>query len=401
MAFANSDLSNATYQASGSGASIIPALTKLGEILNILDYGGDGGGSADNTSALTSAVAALPSSGGAIWFPPGIFKFNSAVSYTVPDLKSVSLIGAGPDATSLYFPTGNGLSFTYTTTTNSLTGSVHLRDLSITTAQTNGGVALSLVNTGASATDPANSALNDITSVNFRGQDGFGISECWATSVNVEGVSNVNLSQCTLTGSPSRIGIGLKIFGTSPSNIPVILNISMCNFWGLDQALVYGDWTQGVTISQSNFTWCTAGINIPAAQNNLAQLSIQGSQFACIGVNIFAGTEVGGLSIIGNWFATTGSMPSVNLQAVAGFNVVGNFFGVVSGSGGLALVINGTPSGYGGTITGNMFSGPHTYAVWLQSGSSNSNVQSNCYFGASTNVQNDAGAANTIGGGSP
>jgi polygalacturonase len=48
--------------------------------VTILDYGGSGNGSTDNTSALNAAVNALGASGGQIIFPAGIYTASALLS---------------------------------------------------------------------------------------------------------------------------------------------------------------------------------------------------------------------------------------------------------------------------------------------------------------------------------
>lgn len=46
---------------------------KLGDIINVKDFGAAGDGSTDDTTALVNAIAALPSTGGVIYVPAGVY----------------------------------------------------------------------------------------------------------------------------------------------------------------------------------------------------------------------------------------------------------------------------------------------------------------------------------------
>ncbi|MEU8588977.1 glycosyl hydrolase family 28-related protein [Streptomyces sp. NPDC048664] len=47
--------------------------------INVLDYGATGNGSTDDTTALQSAIGAVPASGGTVVFPAGTYKISSAL----------------------------------------------------------------------------------------------------------------------------------------------------------------------------------------------------------------------------------------------------------------------------------------------------------------------------------
>jgi len=53
--------------------------TRAADIFNVLDWGFDRTGVADNSSQFSVIVAAIPSTGGTIYFPAGTYKFNSNV----------------------------------------------------------------------------------------------------------------------------------------------------------------------------------------------------------------------------------------------------------------------------------------------------------------------------------
>ncbi len=67
--------------------------------LDILNYGGNPNGSVNNSTALSSAIAALNGKAGVINFPAGDYLFNSSIN--LPD--SVVLRGAGSGSTTLTF----------------------------------------------------------------------------------------------------------------------------------------------------------------------------------------------------------------------------------------------------------------------------------------------------------
>jgi hypothetical protein len=69
----------------------------------VLDYGADPTGVADSTTAFTEAIAALPSTGGRVYAPAGIYKISSTLAFTPPQC----LRGDGSGVTKLkYYGTG-------------------------------------------------------------------------------------------------------------------------------------------------------------------------------------------------------------------------------------------------------------------------------------------------------
>jgi hypothetical protein len=66
-------------QTSASGSS------DLGWI-NVMDYGAVGDGSTNDTTAITAAISALPSSGGVLYFPPGSYLTSGGFTISVPAL---------------------------------------------------------------------------------------------------------------------------------------------------------------------------------------------------------------------------------------------------------------------------------------------------------------------------
>lgn len=64
---------------------------------DVRTYGAVGDGSADDTAAVVATLAAIPSTGGIVWFPAGTYKLTSGVTISKP----VTLLGAGPQTSFL------------------------------------------------------------------------------------------------------------------------------------------------------------------------------------------------------------------------------------------------------------------------------------------------------------
>jgi hypothetical protein len=67
------------------------------QVVNVKTFGATGGGIIDDAPAINAAVASLGTSGGTVWYPPGVYLVNSTINDTV----SVTQRGAGIDATTV------------------------------------------------------------------------------------------------------------------------------------------------------------------------------------------------------------------------------------------------------------------------------------------------------------
>lgn len=105
--------------AGGSGGFTVPDMTSLGWI-NVMDYGAAGNGSTDDTAAVTAAIAAVSSSGGVLYFPPGTYKTTGGFAIDKP--CTILGMGGAPanDRTVLADPSGAVSEITCTSTTANL-----------------------------------------------------------------------------------------------------------------------------------------------------------------------------------------------------------------------------------------------------------------------------------------
>jgi len=368
---------------------------------SIMDYAGINTGMGDNSTAFNAVVAAQTSGKVCVYFPPGNYAFTNSISYTFPSSTggSITIKGAGADLTNLTFnkPSASLLTIIFQGPYNS----AHVRDMTIASA-----IAASS-NTGlffsqgvSTVSNPANSALSDVTGVTFRGADGYVVTDGWSTGVLVSSVSNVNFTNDVWVG-PSAGTVGVLLQGTSTA-LGVVYQFQGCTFNYINIGIEYAQWVQGVTVAQSNFTGGVDGILTPASQAGLDELLVYGNQFNVSGNGIFLSTGVESAQIFGNIFLVPNSANGI-FMSFAGNNVIANnTFEPANGSpaGNNGLVISGTINNWPNVITGNSFNQMKSDGIQLGSGSTGNNVQSNAYFGNGTNIVN-AGSGNTIGGGSP
>jgi hypothetical protein len=370
---------------------------RFGPASNVKSLGAMGDGTTDDTAILQAALTAS-ASGGEVVIPCGVYKIVSPLSVTIAAGKNISITGSGSDCVEIYAVSTNGLVITYA----SASSSMNISGVTLTTGKASTSTVGLAVTAAFSNALPAFGAVSTFTNVVFRGRDGYGVKNYWGTGVQLSGVSNFNFIAPTFAGSSAQQGTGIVVAGVSKGCsgpcIAVVFNVSMGTFFKLDNGFVYGNYVQGVNISQSNFTGLNRSIWVPTSETLLGQLTITGSQFGDAPILIHS--SMPGATIVGNYFIV---FASKNALAFTGdfFAITGNYFAgsVISGNNGIVCTGSG-PNGGHNTIAGsNTFTGLQT-GILLNATCNNTNVQSNSYSNNTSNT-NDLGAGNTIGGGSP
>jgi hypothetical protein len=363
--------------------------------INILDYGGDPTGVSDNSAAFGAALAACTANRVCIYFPPGKYLFSVAIGYTFSSSAATfSILGAGANVTEITFPNiSSGITINYDGPFNS----VHIRDLSITTGQVAAGtIAISLIQLVTPISNPALTALSDITNVTIRGADGYAITDYWSFGIAANSVSNINFTNVMIVGSGAQLGQGVFLEATGANAPPVVFNFSGCWIGYVQFGVNVADFVQGVTINQCNFFACQNGFIVGGGVTGLDQLTIANSQFAC-DVNISMASEFQNCMITGNLFIIITNGFGIFYSAAVLFTIVGNTFqNGNSGTGETGIYINNT-SGVAGVITGNVFRALAD-AIKLDTAASGVNVQSNFYAGMTSHNVNNLGTGNTLGG---
>ena len=97
--------SGVVYDPAGTGAVATTVQAKLRESVSVLDFGADSTGATDSGAAIRSAVAAVTTNGGSVYFPPGTYKVAAAGGDTsntaiyVP--SNVRIVGASQVGTKI------------------------------------------------------------------------------------------------------------------------------------------------------------------------------------------------------------------------------------------------------------------------------------------------------------
>jgi hypothetical protein len=352
--------------------------------LNIEAFGGIGNNSTDNTTPLNNALTATAGIG-CIYFPPGKYKFNSAITYSFASaLQSIGIYGSGIDVTTLFWPSGNGITFNY----NTVPQSVHFSDLTMTTGTAGGSTALTLN----SSTVAEVTGQNTIARVSFRGDTpsvGY-----WNFGVSVVAVGNIIFDSDMWLGiTTGGSGISLVgVVGTTTYGFDYI--VTSCNFFNTNQGIAFGSYIQGLEVTNSTFSG-QLGINVPAAASGtLAQLFVTNSQFNTIGSGIGMSTAVAPYSIIGNLFFVNPNSAAVGATANGGGIINGNIFvpatGTLTGTQGVSL---GGVSATGATSIAN--NSVFSLATGLNISASGVTMQGNSFVSTATPITS-GGAGNTI-----
>ena len=286
---------------------------------NILDYGADPTGTNDNSTALSAALSSLPSAGGTVYFPHGVYKFTNPVSYSVASPCSVTLLGDGMDASKLTWTTAQAsgaLQFTLT----GFYSSFHMRDLTLETQAASGGIGLALACTASTQFVQTSS---DIFRCSIRGNGGYIGSTYWTYGIQLNSVNYINLDSVFFLGvtvGQSPLGRGLYMFGVAPGSglIALVPNIDKCYFWYLFVGVEYGTYTQGMTIIQTNFLSCLYGVygDVGVGQSQLTIMSTQfGTPFNSSAWCVYVNSVISPLTIVGCLLECNTGAGGINLQA--------------------------------------------------------------------------------------
>ena len=333
------------------------------QCVSITSYGGIGDGKTNNSPSLASAFAALPSTGGCISFPGGRYKFNTAVTLSYPASKAqfaLTLVGAGTDATTLYWAASNGI----TINANGALQTTHVRDLTFSTGSTSGSYSGLILNNS----QPLGAlGVSDIVRTTFRGDDGGNATEYWGNGISVAGQSNINFEGDNFLGASVGTGGNGILLNGNTSVSPyygIVFNIANCGFFWTGNGIAIGNYIQGVTVTQSNFTNGLTGINLlPSTSGQFDELNVTA----------------------GNQFNTTGNQ-IITQQFCLHLIVSGNLFFVSPGNSGIFL----DSSGLNHTVVNNVFMGngssPGFTGIYVSNSNQNTIVSGNSFYNLSQGI---------------
>jgi hypothetical protein len=281
--------------------------------------------STDNSTALQSALNWMVT-GHVLRCPDQTLpaRFGTALASTfTSQTASASLFGPGSDLCVLKY-TGTSTAITVThNSTNGKRNSTHWRDFTLCTTQTGSGTGIKLVETAFAA---GQIAMNDFTTVVFRGCDGWGVTNYWAQAIDVQGVSIIDFRGISIIGGSAVLGNGVSLSG----NAGIGLYGFQYNFSGVNinnqlTPISIGELIQGVTITGgSNLTNVGTGVNVTSG-NGTDQLVVANSQFNCISVCI--SSQMGDVFIHDNYFILSANNAiAINTAATNGLHISHNVY---------------------------------------------------------------------------
>jgi hypothetical protein len=357
--------------------------------LNAVAFGADPTGASDSTPAWTAMLAALPSTqGGAIYFPRGKYKFNSALYVTLSGtMTSLTVLGDGADVTKLYWPGGDGLTIDYG---GDYQNAAHVRGLSLTTGATGTGNALRLYMSAAIG-NPANTAISTVYNVSAHGDDGYAVSHYWNVGLVLDNVSNTQVEDLSIIGPAAVGGNGILIQGKPGSGTyAVVLNVDKCTFNWLTSGIIYGSYVQGVTVDQSNFTAVYQGIIAPGGETGVLQmLTVTNSQFAPQLAAIIGGVVIGNHQISNNLIFVPPNGFGIFMQAANG-TITNNTFICANTTNTTGIQM----SGGGGDIIGNNWIAVGHIGIQLDAGCTLVQTHNNLIACVTNYVDNSGNSSN-------
>lgn len=394
------------YNFAQTGSVTRTVQAKFGERVSVKDFGAVADGVTNDSPAFQAALNYLQSHGGGkLVIPSGTYNIVNSLGYTHQGRNGLNIEGEGENCVVLdWSGVGTMLLINYVNQYN-------ITNISGFTATTVGvGTSTCIVlNQTLPVPDPANTSGSTIHNLMIRGKLGLGqdnTSQYWGTGIDCNGVSNVNLFTVFICGAHNAsyptTGTAVNFHGTL-ADIPVVLNVFGCTFNLCGTGISYGNYVQGMTVANTNFTGCFVGIGCPPPGVGLFQLAVTSCQFNCQnGLSAPQGVYMAGVLWTNNLHLLPTNGTGLNMGSTHFMSIIGNHFVTANGlptAGLTGIFMNDMHPAASAVITGNIFWGMSNAAIQLGASSARVNVQSNSYLANAANVVN-GGAGNIIGGGS-
>lgn len=365
------------------GAAAAPGCT------NMQTAGAVGNGSTPNDAVLASAYAALPSTGGCLYFPAGKYAFSALDTLTFPaSPKTLTIRGDGEINTILTWPSGGGLTFAWANPDNHINASDFTMQIGVA-----GGSSAFNFQQSSGGGGPS---LSHIERVTFRGDTS---AHYWDTGISTGGAIGFDVEGISVFGDNIH-GIGFNCQGTGPSNASNIITISRSNFWQLGVGLELNSYCQSVYAHNNNYLFGVIGIHSPSAAAGLLTNFIfsggtisQQSSFGILLSPLILDVQISGMFI-----DAQANQAAISIGAAQFGNITGMDIDCNSATASFGIVLGATEKNI--STTGNTIRGCGE-GILLAGGSANNNVQSNNYFGNTTPTVGGGVNGNVIGGGSP
>lgn len=228
---------------------------------NVRDFGARGDGGSDDTEAFFKAVEAIPSTGGVLYIPAGIYLLTR--NFKVQN-RAVWIKGDGIGITRLIWTAAArsvGIGIIQARVQGMQTDFTHVSHMSLYTQQENSGTAL-VVDLSGQCNNHAKIVMNRtspricLEQLEFRGENGD--IQGWRRSILLDHghhavINNVHITGMTRGGAES--GIHLDGIGS-----PTEVQIYSCWFFHVNKGLHITGGVEGVKISQCDFVAVCYGI---------------------------------------------------------------------------------------------------------------------------------------------
>jgi len=324
------------FQQSGTGAVARTTQDKLRELVSVLDFGAKGDGVADDTAAIQAAIAYLTAIGGILFFPTGVYKISSTITWA----NNITYKGVGYSTSNtkgsvlLFSVTGANASQINNALNSGTFASINFEGLTFVHSALSSGYAL-LYDTGSSYLNISKCKFN------HAGAGSFGV---------VFDQTEISTIDRCIFEALGNIGTGANIWlanGATPQNptgaVYYTNRITITNNQinpALGGASATGLRDSGGlvhTIEDNNFNGGGYGIQVVTGAN----LSIKKNEFEGATVNSIAFTTAAqgatGVEISGNYML--GGVPQLSLASAAidrltySNNVISTSVGVACESG--------------------------------------------------------------------
>jgi hypothetical protein len=258
---ATGDASASTVVTTGSSAARTLA-ARFSDIANAKDYGAKGDGVTDDTAAIQRWLAAVGSSGGTGYVPPGSYILSNVITQTLAGV-SVNLRGAGAGNTRFVFTgSSNGLVLGLTRALG-VWGAARVSDISIVRGQTapaQANVGLSIIVDSTQGVEYfGNSGVSDIFI-----QGSSPGTNAWSTGILLQDTTSFEIRNTYILGpNASNAGTdsGVSIVGTSASTFSVQTDITDSSIQGFSAGINVTGYVQGLFVENSAIIGDWWGIN--------------------------------------------------------------------------------------------------------------------------------------------
>lgn len=269
-------------------------------------YGAVGDGVTDDSTAVQAAVNALPTGGGAVYFPAGTYKLQTGITLTAA--KTITLRGTGWASVI----TGDAASIISAPTDPDPIsgGTIIVKDLMFSSTKTSAAQKLINIDVTYTAGDPS---LPFYVEGCYFAMNG----HIATTAIYCHGISDGGIHNSYFLSDGGELaigtyrGIGIQVFADATFSLNV--EISGCEFVQLDKAIIITGTSEGIRIEDCSFVGCLSE-NVQVTGSSLLLLQFIGNMIDSSHANGLDLANCGSIYIADNWI-------SPNQNGIAGISI--------------------------------------------------------------------------------